>query len=40
MANINIIIQDDLHKKLKLEAIKKDETLKETIIQKLKKESK
>ena len=35
MVNINIQIPDDLHKKLKLEAINKDTTLKEHIIQKL-----
>ncbi len=36
MANINIQIPDELHKKLKLEAIKTDITLKELIIRKIK----
>ena len=35
MVNINIQINDDLHKKIKLEAINKDITLKEFIIKKL-----
>ena len=36
MANINIEISLELHKKLKLEAIKRDRTLKEHIIERLK----
>tara|TARA_Y100000031_G_C8047787_1_gene304719 strand:- start:356 stop:478 length:123 start_codon:yes stop_codon:yes gene_type:complete len=35
MANINIEIPEDLHKRLKLEAITKDLTLKEFVIRKL-----
>ena len=35
--NINIIIPDDTHKKLKKEALEKNITLKELIIDKLKK---
>lgn len=40
MANINIIIPDEIHKKLKIEAIKQDKSLKEVIIHKLRVESK
>ncbi len=40
MANINIQIPDDLHKKLKVEAIQEDTTLKELIIKKISKNSK
>ena len=36
MANLNIIIPEELHKKLKLQAIKEDRTLKEEIIRRLK----
>jgi len=32
MVNINIAIPDELHKKIKLEAVKKETTLKELII--------
>ena len=39
MTNINIKIPDEIHKKLKLEAIKRDETLKNIVILKLKKYS-
>ncbi|MCC7574195.1 toxin-antitoxin system HicB family antitoxin [Candidatus Woesearchaeota archaeon] len=35
MANINIKIPEDIHKQLKIEAITRDMTLKEYIIQKL-----
>jgi predicted HicB family RNase H-like nuclease len=35
MANINIKIPEDVHKQLKIEAIKQDLTLKEYIIRKL-----
>lgn len=35
MANINIKIPEDIHKQLKIEAIKKDMTLKEYIVLKL-----
>lgn len=35
MVNINIHIPDDLHKKLKLEAVKQDSTLKDLIIKAL-----
>ena len=35
MANINIKIPEDVHKKLKIEAINHDLTLKEYIIKKL-----
>ena len=34
--NINILIDDDLHYKLKSEALKNDITMKENIIKKLK----
>jgi len=37
MVNINIQIPDELHKKLKIEAITKDSSLKEHIISKLNK---
>jgi len=37
MANINIQVPDDIHKKLKIEAISKDSTLKDLIIKKLSK---
>ncbi len=40
MANINIQIPDELHKKLKFEALRKDLTLKSLIISKLRKFSK
>lgn len=40
MANINIKIPDEVHKKLKIEAIQQDSTLKEIIIQKLTKYTK
>jgi predicted HicB family RNase H-like nuclease len=40
MVNINIEIPDELHKKLKLEAVKKDKTLKELIINILEEEIK
>jgi len=39
MSNINITISDELHKKLKLEAVKTDKTLKELIILRLSKEA-
>lgn len=39
MSNINIAISDELHKKLKLEAVKTDKTLKELIVLKLRKEA-
>ncbi len=35
MVNINIEIPDDLHKKVKLAAIKTDKTVKDFIIEKL-----
>jgi len=37
MSNINIEIPDDLHKKIKLEAVKEEISLKEFIIKSLKK---
>ena len=37
MVNINIQIPDELHKKLKLEAVSKESTLKDLIIGKLSK---
>ncbi len=40
MVNINIKIPDELHKKLKLEAIQSDTTLKQLIIQKIKEKTK
>ena len=40
MANINIQIPDDLHKKIKLNAVKKDTSIKEYIIKILEKETK
>jgi len=36
MANLNIIIPEDVHKKLKIDAIKQDKSLKDMIIKKLK----
>ena len=39
MANINIQLPDDLHKRLKLNAVKSDITLKEYIIEILRKNS-
>lgn len=35
MANINIQIPDEIHKKLKIEAIEQDATLKDIIVGKL-----
>ena len=32
MVNVNIHIPDDLHKKLKLEAVRQDKTLKKVIV--------
>ena len=40
MVNINIEISEDLHKKLKLSSIMKDETLKEHVIKILDNKSK
>lgn len=40
MTNINIEIPDELHKKIKITSIKKDMTIKELIIDTLKKEVK
>ena len=40
MANINIKIPDELHKKIKLNAVKEDTSIKEYIIQILDKEIK
>jgi len=40
MTNINIIIPDDLHKKIKLQAVKEDKSIKEFIIQALENEIK
>jgi len=37
MTNINIIIPDDLHKKIKLQAVKEDRSIKECIVQMLEK---
>jgi predicted HicB family RNase H-like nuclease len=39
MVNINIPIPDELHKKLKLEAVKSDITLKDLIVKKLESQS-
>jgi len=36
MTNINIEIPDDLHKQIKIEAVKQDSTIKEYIIKNLK----
>lgn len=38
MTNINIQIPDELHKNIKMESIKKETTIKELIIDMLKKE--
>ncbi|MFA6072922.1 MAG: hypothetical protein WC758_02320 [Candidatus Woesearchaeota archaeon] len=35
MANLNIDIPDDVHKSLKIQAIKEDKTLKELIVSRL-----
>ncbi len=40
MTNINIEIPNNLHKKIKLEAVKKDSTIKALIIQTLKERAK
>jgi len=40
MPNINIIIPDDLHKGLKMEAVKKESTLKELIVKMLEQSAK
>ena len=40
MVNVNIHIPDELHKKLKLEAVKQDSTLKNLIIEVLEQEVK
>jgi predicted HicB family RNase H-like nuclease len=40
MVNINIQIPDELHKKIKLIAVKEDKTIKEYIIEVLTKEAK
>ncbi|MFH1173889.1 MAG: toxin-antitoxin system HicB family antitoxin [archaeon] len=39
MGNINIIIPDELHKELKLQAFKENKSLKELIIEQLDKET-
>ena len=40
MVNINIHIPDELHKKIKLEAVNKESTIKNIIIETLEKSSK
>ena len=40
MTNINIEIPEDLHKKIKIEAVKKDSTIKDLIIKTLEEKTK